>query len=181
MTHAYFLKAIETRIWGVPNLFIKPVWAERDTHQEAQSIPYGTPYFGLSDIALYARAGCLSDKIEFELVSTAYLPTLGHLNAINREMKVTQHAMAELQKSVGSRLPTIGERCAAWCHAFDMPGLLLPRSPGDDECGLVRLSRNIRPALDHYLADWEVRAREESVPIALQVEAMAETNLAAVS
>lgn len=174
MTDAYHLKAIETRIWDVPQLYLRPVWAHGDTLQEAQPVPFGTPHFGLTNIAIHISIDCLSGCLVAYLVAAPiYELGLNEHNATNREFRATATALATLQRQIGAREPTIGEKCQAWVAAFDMPGMLLPRSPGD-ECGRFRLCRNVRSAVDHYLAEWENRAREESVPIAMQVEAMTE-------
>lgn len=170
MTHTFHLKAVEAELYDVPHLYFTPVWAHRDTLEQPLSIPFGTPFAGVADIALRINVDWSSGLLVSCFVAIRSQPTMMDLNAIQREMKATQAAMTKLQGQTGARVPTIGEKCAAWCEAFDMPGVLLPRY---DHVG-VRLCRRVRSAVDRYVEGWEAVAREELLPGALQVEAMAE-------
>lgn len=174
--YTLFLKAFGAHRHDTPTLFLKPVFVDPDTGREALAVPSGIPSAGVTDIALMATIDCLSGALKIGLVSTAQFPGPDAMGAIAREMQMTSSAIARREAQSEMRTLTVGECCAAWCQTYNMQGVLIPRSPGEEQQHGFQLIRDVKPAVDRYLQHWAERARANFVPIEAQIAAVANPN-----
>lgn len=164
-THAHFLRILEATHWDQPYLYIHPVWADEATFQPAPSFLFDTPWHGLTDIAFRGTIDPHGNPPVFLLCSTLQFPDIREMESVTRQMQRTHRALADLAKAHPGEALSYGRRCVAWAEAFNMAGVIVDRSPGDDRCGAVRMSRTIAATVDRAIEDWAERHREDFGPV----------------
>lgn len=157
MTHAYFLRILEAELYGCPALYIVPVWAHIESLDTVPAVD--APHPGIDSIA-FRFVHDLVGNLDVRLCSTRSAMGLAEIGQQHRRLIETYQALAGLPDNA-----TRGQKCAAWAEATGMQGVIVDRSPGDDQCHTLRASRCVRATIDAYLAEWRERQAAELPPV----------------